>query len=105
MRIWIVAEAILRVISEVDLSKVFHAISSVFVSLWILYKLLVLVRIVINKTLTQAMVWIHIEGILSLSVRVVLLLSWVTASMTIRVLICVLLLAESKVTIRQIIWL
>ena len=103
MRIWIVAEAILRVISEVDLSKVFHAISSVFVSLWILYKLLVLVRIVIYKTLTQAMVWIHIEGILSLSVRIVLLLSWVTTSMSIRVMICVLLLAESKVTIRQVI--
>ena len=105
MRIWIVAETILRVISEVNLPEVFHTISSIFISLWILYKLLVLVRIVINKTLTQTMVWIHIEGILSLSVRVVMLLSWVTASMTIRVLICVLLLAESKVTIRQIIWL
>ena len=104
MRVWVVSETTLLV-AEVDLTEVFRAISSVFISLGIFHKLLVLVRIVIDKALAQAVIRIHIQRILRLPVCIIRLLHWIAASVFIRVLIPVVLLTEREVSICEVVWL
>ena len=70
------------------------------VSVWIFNELLILILIVIDKTLTQSMIWIQIEGVLTWRKCIVLRLQRVaTTAVTSNVRIAIVLLTQSKITI------